>query len=484
MIEPQAPAHPAAPAVPGTLALPEAPPETAAPTPGARPVVARNDVLASLGRRFRGATLTLGFELRTGAARQIFHRDFVYVSRQLHALEASRRVQGIDRQVLKEALAAVTRRGDAVRTVLMLCASEARALIAVHGHAAADVDFARPTRLQATIVSPHARDFLDLIGQADDALTQLEKAWLLGLVDPHAKSLQASECRRALIAYKECVRQQRHVVGTHVREVNAARRTGLQGPLSASPVAGATDEAGGRRPAAARGAGAVEDTRSSAPAAAAARPEGPVEGAIEAMAATPPDPSSTPDATPSAATLPSPSATPSVPTPTHTPMQAAAPTPVQAAAEATAPSPSLSTVPIGPSMSERHPGQPAIATTVAAVVAATAADAGSTALALAFAAAGSRLREALRADRPAAALDDLAPPPTSPQGERGAAAAADSPPGLGGSTAAARVLDEGADIASVPVAGGAVPASASLERSSPRSPDDGDDERSPGGSAE
>ena len=191
--------------------------------PGAGPDV-HDELLASLGRRFRGATLRLGFELRTAIARQIFHRDFVYVSQQLHALEASRRVQGLDRQVLRDALATVARRGDATRTQLLLCASNARALIAAHGHAQADVEFERPAQLQATIVSPHARDFLDLLGQADDALTQVEKAWLLGLLEPTERARQASDCRRVLHGFKETVRQQRHVVGLHVREVNAARR--------------------------------------------------------------------------------------------------------------------------------------------------------------------------------------------------------------------------------------------------------------------
>ena len=389
MIEPQAPAHahPPAPAVPGALPLPKAPPETAAPTPAPRPAAARNDLLASLGRRFRGATLTLGFELRTGAARQIFQRDFVYVSRQLHALEASRRVQGLDRQVLKEALAAVARRGDAVRTVLMLCASEARALIAVHGHAGADVDFARPTRLQATIVSPHARDYLDLIGQADDALTQLEKAWLLGLVDPHAKSLQASECRRALIAYKECVRQQRQVVGAHVREVNAARRTASHGQTPGSLVEAAADEPFAGHAAPATRAESRMGDRSSAPAAGALRAGAPLDGGTKTVVTTPSDPAPPSGPASSPAIRPGPTAARPAPAPLATPA-----TP-------------------GWSTPEQPPGPPA---TVAAVVAAAASETGTTALALAFAAAGSRLRETLRASAPAAALEAFAAAPLSP----------------------------------------------------------------------
>ncbi len=191
-----------------------------------------DDLVASLGRRFRGATLKLDFELRTTVARQVFRRDFVYISQQLHALEASRRVQGIDRPRLKEALATVARCIDAVRALLLRCAADARALILLHGHAGADVEFARPTRLRATIVSPYARDFVDILGHADEALTQLERAWLLGLLHPAAKAQQASECRRALQGFKEIVRQQRHAIGAHVREVNAGRRLAATGDES------------------------------------------------------------------------------------------------------------------------------------------------------------------------------------------------------------------------------------------------------------
>lgn len=192
--------------------------------PGARRRAPHDDLLLALGRRFRGAALEVDFELRTATARQVFRRDFVYVSRQLHALESSRRVQALDRELLARALSAVEQRATAARAGLQRCAAEMQALIAPHADAAAPMQFARPVPLQATIVSPYARLFLELLTLADGALAQIEKAWLLGLVDPATKTRRATECRRALQGFKETARQQRHVVGEHVRRVNAKPR--------------------------------------------------------------------------------------------------------------------------------------------------------------------------------------------------------------------------------------------------------------------
>jgi hypothetical protein len=189
------------------------------------PLRARHDeLLAGLGRRFQAAALKLDFEVRTTATRQIFRRDFVYVSRQLHGLEASRRVQGLDRALLNDALSAVERRANGVRTLLLQVASDTRELVALHGQSSVEVAVGRPARLQATIVSPWARVYVEMLALADEALIQLEKAWLLGLLDSASRSRRASDCRQALQGYKEFVRQQRHLVGEHVRGVNAARR--------------------------------------------------------------------------------------------------------------------------------------------------------------------------------------------------------------------------------------------------------------------
>jgi hypothetical protein len=216
-----------APDLPASAAWPASAEDPAAATAGARPGPGAGpsnaDLLAGLGRRFRGPTLRMSFELRTAIARQIFRRDFVYVSQQLHALEASRRVQGLSRENLNAALSAVGQRIDEVRTQLRDDTAHRLDQIELHGHADADVEFARPAALQVTIVSPLARDFMDVLVHADDALTQLERAWLLGLIEPAEKGRQSGEVRKAVQSVKEMVRIQRQWIGAQVRELNARR---------------------------------------------------------------------------------------------------------------------------------------------------------------------------------------------------------------------------------------------------------------------
>ncbi|HEY9026865.1 MAG TPA: hypothetical protein VIP05_21410 [Burkholderiaceae bacterium] len=197
----------------------------------AAPQLASRDIeLWLLARRTRGAALSLGFELRTALARQVFRRDFVYVSRQLHALEACRRVQGLDRARLNDALSTLRRRADEIQRLLDERAAELRTAIESRGPAGARIAFARPARFQATIVSPTAHRFLSLLMLADETLARLEMAWLLGLVDPAARSTLVSDCRRALLGFKDLACNQRHAMGMRVRDINAQRREGLAMP--------------------------------------------------------------------------------------------------------------------------------------------------------------------------------------------------------------------------------------------------------------
>ncbi len=184
----------------------------------------RDAELWALARRTQGAALRLDFELRSALARQVFRRDFVYVSRQLHGLETSRRVQGLDRAALNDALAALQHRADDVQALLQRIATDLQQALDTHAPANARLAFARPARFQAIIVSPAARRFLALLTQADDTLALLEKAWLLGLVDPATRTALASDCRRALHGFKDLAADRRQAVGELVRQVNAQRR--------------------------------------------------------------------------------------------------------------------------------------------------------------------------------------------------------------------------------------------------------------------
>ena len=211
-------------------ALPDEPEESAA-MAGTDPQRAPRDVeLWLLARRAQGAALQLDFELRTAPARQVFRRDFVYVSRQLHALEGSRRVQGLDRTRLNDALATLRQRANTIQAFMQQRAAELRAAVAARGPAGAHIAFARPARFQATIVSPGAHRFLGLVMQADDTLAVLEMAWLLGLVEPATRAALVSDCRRALLGFKDLACDLRHAVGLLVQELNAQRRAGHAAP--------------------------------------------------------------------------------------------------------------------------------------------------------------------------------------------------------------------------------------------------------------
>jgi hypothetical protein len=202
-------------------------PQAAEPAFAAEPQQAPRDIeLWLLARRAQGAALRLDFELRTALARQVFRRDFVYVSRQLHALEASRRVQGLDRTRLNDALATLRERADSIHAFMAQRTAELQASIEAQGPAGARIAFARPARFQASIVSPGAHRFLSLLMQADETLARLEMAWLLGLVEPANRTALVSDCRRALLGFKDLACDLRHAMGVLVQEVNAQRRDG------------------------------------------------------------------------------------------------------------------------------------------------------------------------------------------------------------------------------------------------------------------
>jgi len=192
----------------------------------------RDAELWLLARRSHGAALRIELELRTTVVRQVFRRDFVYVSRLLHALEASRRVQGLDRTGLNESLAALERRAGDVHALLQRVRDQLQAVIANHASGGAEIAFARPARFQATIVCPSAHRYLAMLSQADDTLAHLEMAWLLGLVAPADRTSLTSDCRRALNGFKELVAERRQAVGDQVRAFNTQRRDGAAAPGS------------------------------------------------------------------------------------------------------------------------------------------------------------------------------------------------------------------------------------------------------------
>jgi hypothetical protein len=115
-----------------------------------------------------------------------------------------------------------------------------RGLIALSGQADTPIEFVRPRALQATIVSHYARDYIDVLELADDAFTQIQRAWLLGLLGLLEKRERATECHRALRSLKEHVYKERSQIGALVREVNAgqhpSRAPTAEAPLDDAPL--------------------------------------------------------------------------------------------------------------------------------------------------------------------------------------------------------------------------------------------------------
>lgn len=202
------------------LDLPPCPPP-APPVDDAPTSALHDDRLWALARRGPGAVLCLEFELHTRLARQVFRRDFAYVSRQMVGLEASRRVQRLDRATLDDALRSVRQRSDELQALFDRLARELDALPVRPATADVTLAIAAPMRLRATILSPATRRFVELLQAADRVACRAEHAWLLGALPPWRRTEFNSECRRALAGFKELVRAQRAAVGQAVREANA-----------------------------------------------------------------------------------------------------------------------------------------------------------------------------------------------------------------------------------------------------------------------
>jgi hypothetical protein len=192
-----------------------------APDAEAAQAALHDDRLWQLARRGQGTVMSLEFELQTRLARQAFRRDFAYVSRQLLGLEASRRVQGLDRTALDDALRNVRERGDELQARFARMAAELDALPVPSRAAATAFGPAAPARLRATVLSPHARRFVELLQAVDQVVWRVERAWLLGLLSPARRTALVGECRRGLVGFKELVRARRQAIGARVREVNA-----------------------------------------------------------------------------------------------------------------------------------------------------------------------------------------------------------------------------------------------------------------------
>lgn len=174
------------------------------------------------GNRFRGAVVQIDYELRTRSPRQMYKRDFVYLSRLLHSLDTYREIPIIDQTYLDDKEASVTKKIDAVKKLIGNKLREANALIAANAQKAYAIAHAKAIVCRAPIVSPYAREYMEILVDADKLYSQLDAAYMLGLITRPDKGRIESMVRQAIRSIAQVVRQARVESVKHLASLRGA----------------------------------------------------------------------------------------------------------------------------------------------------------------------------------------------------------------------------------------------------------------------
>lgn len=161
------------------------------------------------GAGFRDGVVEIDYMLCTRTPRQMYRRDFVYISRLLYSLERYRTIRSADVARLDECEQKVVRKLDSVRQLVARTLREANALIAANVQPAHHITYPRAMRYRAPIISPYAREYMEVLTDADRAYAQIEVAFLLGLIDRHKRREIEVFMRKAIRAISAVVRQVR-----------------------------------------------------------------------------------------------------------------------------------------------------------------------------------------------------------------------------------------------------------------------------------
>lgn len=161
------------------------------------------------GSGFRDGVVEIDYMLCTRTPRQMYRRDFVYISRLLYSLERYRTIRSADMARLDECEQKVVRKLDGVRQLVARTLREANALIAANVQPAHHITYPRAMRYRAPIISPYAREYMEVLTDADRAYAQIEVAFLLGLIDRHKRREIEVLMRKAIRAISAVVRQVR-----------------------------------------------------------------------------------------------------------------------------------------------------------------------------------------------------------------------------------------------------------------------------------
>src|SRR5262249_25036952 len=159
--------------------------------------------------KFKGGVITMKFVLQTQRMKQFYRRDFVYLSQMLYAIEMYRGIRGVAMAKLEHVEQAIAKKLDAVRKLFVQASKEAAALINANGHGDTQIAYPTPVQYRTPIISPFAREYMEILKLADDAFARLHTCHLLGLVDTKRKFGTEANYRKAVRAISEVVRLSR-----------------------------------------------------------------------------------------------------------------------------------------------------------------------------------------------------------------------------------------------------------------------------------
>lgn len=168
------------------------------------------------GANFNGAVVEIDYELQSRTTKSFFRRDFAYVSRLLNALENYRTIKVVDQAKLDAAEAVVTKKLDAVTELVGKKAKDAAALLEANRQAGHNIVYPRAMHFRAPIISPYAREYMEVLKHADSAYANLDLCFLMGLVDRKVKTETEALIRKAIRSISQTVQQQRAETAKYV----------------------------------------------------------------------------------------------------------------------------------------------------------------------------------------------------------------------------------------------------------------------------
>lgn len=159
----------------------------------------------------------LRYELNTPRVRHIYRREFEHLDHLLQSLEHSRSFRQVDHAMVDRLIGSVRTAMSDARHLFAATTVRTLQLLAQHQLSEIPIHYSAPLAVCAPISSPHAREYLETLVDADDTFACLERAWLLGLVDSQSRSADEGRLKKALREIGLSVRRSYSEMARHLR---------------------------------------------------------------------------------------------------------------------------------------------------------------------------------------------------------------------------------------------------------------------------